>query len=165
MKRLLLPCLVLLVASVAIAHPHFQKTTSVKIGDGEVSVSFVTVPANMSHLANLAEGQFVSPGRPSLTLSVDLKAGSATIPAGAYQVGALKKGEGWAMVLYPGKLDRGAKPDASKLITLDSQFNTSAEPVEHLVVDIGPGWGTSEGKAVVLMGFGTLWLDGVLSDG
>jgi hypothetical protein len=156
---------VLLAASVAIAHPHFQKTTSVKLGDNEVSVSFFTIPANMSHLEGLTDGEYVSPGRPSLKVSADLKAGSATIPAGTYQVGAVKKGDGWTMVLYPGELGREEKPDPSKFITLDSQFNTSAESVEHLVVDIGPGWGTSEGKAVVLIGFGTLWLDGVISDG
>ena len=165
MKKVLLLGLVLLTASVVIAHPHFTKTTSVKIGDNEVSVSFYTVPVNMSRLDGLADGAFVSPGRPSLKVSADLKAGSVSIPAGTYQVGAVKKGDGWTMVLYPGELGREEKPDLSKAITLDSQFNTSAEPVEHLVVDIGPGWGTSEGKAVVLIGFGTLWLDGVISDG
>jgi hypothetical protein len=166
MKKPLAVCaLVLLAAAVASAHPHFRKTTTVKMGEQEVSVSFFTVPANMSHLEGLADGAFVSPGRPSLKVSADLKAGSASIPAGSYLVGAIKKGDGWKMVLYPGDLGRGEEPDLSKVIKLVSQFKTSAEPVEHLVVDIGPGSGTSQGKAVVLIGFGTLWLDGVISDG
>ena len=67
------------------------------------------------------------------------------------------------MVLYPGKLERGEKPDLSKVIKLDSQFNKSADTADHLVVDIGPGWGSNDGKTVVLIGFGTLWLDGVIS--
>ena len=101
----------------------------------------------------------------SLKVSASLKAGSVSIPAGTYQVGAVKKGDGWTMVLYPGEVGNGEQPDLSRAIRLDSQFDASGDPVEHLVVDLGPGWGSSEGKAVVLMGFGNLWLDGVLSDG
>ena len=81
-----------------------------------------------------------------------------------YLVGAVKNGDGWTMALYPGKLERGEKPDLSKAIKLDSQLNTSTDGAEHLVVDIGPGWGKNQGKAVVLIGFGTLWLDGAISD-
>ncbi len=165
MKKLFaLGGLVFLTASVVMAHPHFTKTTAVKMGEQEVSVSFFTVPANMSRLEGIADGEFVSPGQPSLKVPAALKAGSASIPAGTYLVGAVKKGDGWAMVLYPGKLERGEKPDLSKAIKLDSQFNTSTDGAEHLVVDIGPGWGKNQGKAVVLIGFGTLWLDGAISD-
>jgi hypothetical protein len=164
MKRFFVLCLVLLTASAVIAHPHFRKTTTAKMGDNEVSVSFFTVPANMSHLEGIADGEFVSPGQPSLKVSANLKAGSAAIPAGTYLVGAVKKGDGWMMVLYPGELGRGETPDMSKVIKLDSQFNKSSDAAEHLVVDIGPGWGNSAGKAVVLIGFGTMWLDGVISD-
>ncbi len=164
MKKFFVFCLVLLTASAVIAHPHFRKTTSVKMGDNELSISFFTVPANMTHLEGIADGEFLSPGRPSLKVSADLKAGAASIPAGTYLVGAVKKGDSWEMVLYPGELGRDEKPDMSKVIKLDSQFNKSAEPAEHLVVDIYPGSGKSEGKAVVLIGFGTMWLDGVISD-
>lgn len=164
MKKFFVLCMVLLTASAVIAHPHFRKTTSAKIGDNDVSISFFTVPANMTHLEGIADGEFVSPGRPSLKASADLTAGSASIPAGTYVVGAVKKGDGWTMVLYPGELGRDETPDMSKVIKLDSQFNKSAEPAAHLVVDIYPGSGKSEGKAVVLIGFGTMWLDGVISD-
>ena len=165
MKKLLaLGGLLFLTASVAVAHPHFRKTISVKMGEQEVSVSFFTVPANMTHLEGVADGGFVAPGNPSLKIAADLKGGSATIPAGTYLVGAIKKGDGWTMVLYPGKLERGEKPDLSKVIKLDSQFKKSGDSTEHLVVDIGPGWDKNEGKAVVLIGFGDLWLDGVIGD-
>ncbi len=163
-KLVVLGGLVFLTASVVAAHPHFRKTTTVKMGDQDVSVSFVTVPANMTHLDGIADGEFVAPGQPTLKVAADLKGGSASIPAGEYLVGAVKKGDGWTMVLYPGKLERGEKPDLAKAVKLDSQFDTSTDTSEHLVVDIGPGWGKSEGKAVVLIGFGTLWLDGVISD-
>lgn len=163
MKKFFVLCLVLLTASAVIAHPHFRKTTTVKIGDSDVSVSFFTVPSNMSHLEGIADGEFVSPGRPSLKVSADLTAGSASIPAGTYVVGAVKKGESWAMVLYPGELGRDETPDMSKVIKLDSQFHKSSDPAEHLVVDIYPGSGKAEGKAVVMIGFGTMWLDGVIS--
>jgi hypothetical protein len=165
MKKLFVVCgLLFLAASVVTAHPHFRKTTTVKMGEQEVSVSFRTVPANMSRLEGIADGEFVSPGQPSLKVSAALKAGSASIPAGTYLVGAVKNGDGWTMALYPGKLERGEKPDLSKAIKLDSQLNTSTDGAEHLVVDIGPGWGKNQGKAVVLIGFGTLWLDGAISD-
>ena len=61
-------------------------------------------------------------------------------------------------------VQRGEKPDLAKAIKLDSQFNKSGDTTEHLVVDLGPGWGKNEGKAVVLLGFGNLWLDGAISD-
>jgi hypothetical protein len=165
MKKLAVLCgLVVLAASVAVAHPHFGKTVSVKMGDNEVSVKFFTVPANMSHLEGLKDGDFVSPGQPTLTVSADLKAGATTIPAGTYLVGAIKEGDGWTMVLHPGKPARGEEPDLSKVIKLQSQFTKSNDSAEHLVVDVGPGWGKNSGKAVVLIGFGNLWLDGVISD-
>ena len=165
MKKLGVACaLTALVASVAMAHPHFRKTVTAKIGDNEVSIAFFTVPANMSHLEGIADGQFVSPGQPTLEVPADLKAGSTSIPAGTYLVGAIKKGEGWTMVLHPGKLARGEKPDLSKVIELPSQFAKSSDTAEHLVVDIGPGWGKNSGKAVVVLAFGNLWLDGAITD-
>ena len=51
-------------------------------------------------------------------------------------MGAIKKGDGWVMVLSPGKPARGEKPDLSKVIKLPSQFNKSADTAEHLVVDV-----------------------------
>ena len=103
MKKLLILAIVMLTATVLVAHPHFQKTTSAKLTDDlEVSISFYTVPANMDHVANIGNGEFVSPGLPKLTNSSAITVGEASIPAGTYTVGVVKNGaDDWTMVLSP----------------------------------------------------------------
>ena len=73
-----------------------------------------------------------------------------------------KSDSDWQMVLSPGALAFGDSPDKAKLIELDSSFRKSAEPVGHLVVDIFPGDGKFEGKAVILLGFGSMWVEGLI---
>ena len=164
MKKLSIVAVVLLAATVLAAHPHFQKTTTAKLsGDVEVSLSFTTVPANMAHLDGIANGDFVSPGLPRFETGTALTAGSASVPAGTYTVGAVKNGaDDWTMVLSPGELGFNDSPDMSKLIKLDSDYMTSQDNTEHLVVDIFPGEGKFEGKAVILLGFGTMWVQGLI---
>jgi hypothetical protein len=54
---------------------------------------------------------------------------------------------------------------ARGLIKLDSLYSeTTAEGIEHLVVDIEPGSGKFEGKVIGFIGFGKMLLSGVLSD-
>ena len=164
MKKALVIAVVLLSATALVAHPHFQKTTSAQLSeDVEVSLSFFTIPANMEHLATIANGEFVSPGLPKFTSATAITAGMATIPAGTYTVGVVKNGaEDWTMVLSPGELAFGQTPDMSKLIKLDSAFHKSTDDTGHLVVDIFPGEGKFDGKAVILLGFGTLWVQGLI---
>lgn len=164
MKRMLILAVVLLSATALVAHPHFQKTTSAQLTeDVEVSLTFFTIPANMEHLATIANGDFVSPGLPKFKSTTAITAGMATIPAGTYTVGVIKNGsEDWTMALSPGELAFGASPDMSKLIKLDSAFFKSNDDSGHLVVDIFPGEGKFEGKAVILLGFGTMWVQGLI---
>ena len=164
MKKVLVLAVVLLSATALVAHPHFQKTTTAKLSDTvEVSLSFFTVPANMSHLADIATGDFVSPGLPKFKSGNAITAGGASIPAGTYTVGVIKNGaDDWTMALSPGELGFGDKPDMSKLIKLDSSFMKGNDPVAHLVVDVFPGSGKFEGKAVILLGFGTMWVEGLI---
>lgn len=152
--------------SVLFAHPHFQKTTSATLpGDVEVSVSFFTVPSNMAHADSTANGDFVAPGLPALEISSALTAGSVKIPQGTYTLGAVKNGaDDWTMALHPGKLGFNDTPDKSKLIKLESSYMKSSDSSNHLVVDIQPGHGKTEGKAVLTLGFGPMVLDGVLSN-
>ena len=61
--------LVLLLApSFSLAHPHFNKTVSVKLpGDAEATISYQTVPANVSHAENAPVGTFVTPRRQAVS--------------------------------------------------------------------------------------------------
>ena len=164
MKKVLILAVVMLSATALVAHPHFQKTTTAKLSeDVEVSISFFTVPANMEHLAEIGNGEFVSPGLPKFKSGSDITAGETAVPAGTYTVGVIKNGSAdWTMVLSPGELGFGDSPYMSKLIKLDSMFTQGNDPTGHLVVDIFPGEGKFDGKAVILIGFGTMWVHGVV---
>ena len=164
MKKLLL---VLLLGSLSLtlvlAHPHIGKKVSVKIGGTDVSVQYSTSPANMSRLEGVAVGDFVTTGA-RLTLGGELNAGGATLAAGDYVVGTVRKGKSnWTMVLYPGSLGRGESPDKSKLVELGSAFSGDMAHVDHISLDLAPGSGSMAGKVVLVWRFGPLHLTGALS--
>lgn len=50
----------------------------------------------------------------------------------------------------------------SKVIRLDSLFSDSIGTAEHLVIDINAGFGEFEGKPVLTIHFGGLFLAGAL---
>jgi hypothetical protein len=156
---------VLLAAATAAAHPHFNKTVTAKLPSGvDVSITYNTTPANEIHAAKAVVGQFVTPRRPMLKLSGEIKAGAVTIPAGEYTIGVIKNSEtDWTMALYPGAVPRGETPDAAKTIKLESMFSSDHGIAEHMLVDITPGHGKFEGRAVLTLHFGNLFLSGALS--
>jgi len=157
--------ILLLAAATATAHPHFNKTVTAKLPSGaEATVTYNTTPANEIHAAKAAVGTFVTPRRPMLKLSAEVKAGAVTIPAGEYTVGVIKNSEkDWTMALYPGAVARGETPDVAKAIKLESLFSSTHGPAEHMLVDITPGDGKLEGRAVLTLHFGNLFLSGALS--
>jgi hypothetical protein len=67
------------------------------------------------------------------------------------------------MALFPGAPERGKPVDMAKLIKLDSMLESAKGTAEHMLVDLTPGHGKFEGKAVVTLHFGTLFLAGVLA--
>ena len=154
----------LLAAGAAMAHPHFNKTVTAKLPSGiDATVTYNTTPANEIHATKAAVGTFVTPRRPMLKLSGEVKAGAVTIPAGEYTIGVIKKSEkDWVMALYPGAAPREGA-DVAKAIPLESAFSTTHGPAEHMLVDITPGDGTLTGRAVLTLHFGTLFLEGALS--
>ena len=156
---------VLLAAVTANAHPHFNKTVTAKLPSGvDATVTYNTTPANEIHAAKAAVGTFVTPRRPMLKLSGEIKAGAVTIPAGEYTIGVIKNGENdWTMALYPGAAPRGETPDVAKTIKLESLFSSTHGIAEHMLVDITPGHGKLEGRAVLTLHFGNLFLSGALS--
>jgi hypothetical protein len=149
----------------ALAHPHFQKTIAVKLPSGtEVTLTYGTTPANEMRAAEVKVGAFVTPRRPMLKLSAELKAGAISLPAGDYTIGVIKNGENdWTMALYPGALDRGATPDPAKVIKLDSVYSGAQGKAEHMLLDITPGEGKFEGKAVLTLHFGSMFLAAALT--
>lgn len=169
MKRLgsalLLLAVVVLDARPALAHPHFQKTITVKLPSGtEVTLTYGTTPANEMRAAEVKVGAFVTPRRPMLKLSAELKAGTVTLPAGEYTIGVIKNGDNdWTMALYPGVLDRAATPDPAKTIKLDSVYSSAHGKAEHMLIDITPGADKFEGKAVLTLHFGTMFLAAALT--
>ena len=157
--------LLLVVASIALAHPHFRKSVTAQLpGEVEATITYGTTPANETHAQSTETGTFITPRRPTLTLSGEVKAGSVTLAAGDYTIGVIKNSASdWTMALLQGKLARGDTPDMSKVIKLDSMYSASQGTSEHMLLDITPGAGKFEGKAVLTLHFGSMYLAGALS--
>ena len=158
--------LTLLTAAAAMAHPHFNKTVTAKLPSGvDATITYNTTPANEIHAAKAAVGTFVTPRRPLLKLSGEIKAGAVTVPAGDYTIGVVKNSEtDWTMALYPGVIPRGGEDvDVAKAIKLESMFSTAQGTAEHMLLDISPGHGKLENRAVLTLHFGHLFLAGALS--
>jgi len=154
-----------LFAGVALAHPHFNKTVTATLpGSVEVTITYNTTPSNEVHAQNAKAGEFVTPRRPVLKLSAELKTEKQTLAAGEYTIGAIKVADKeWVLALYPGRIPRGETPDVAKAIKLESQFAADKGTAEHMLIDITPGHGKFEGKAVLTLHFGALFLAGVLA--
>jgi len=167
MKRVAALCatLGLLEAGSAAAHPHFNKTVTAKLPSGvEATITYNTTPANELRATEAAVGTFVTPRRPLLKLSAALDTGNGSVPAGDYTIGVIKNAEkDWTMALYPGALGRADKPDVAKAIKLESVFSSDHGVAEHMLIDITPGAGRFEGRAVLTLHFGGLFLSGALS--
>ena len=165
MKRTALALLLASAAVTAVAHPHFNKTITAKLPSGaEATITYNTVPSNEIHAQNAKVGDFVTPRRPTLKLSAEIKTDKHTIAAGEYTIGVIKNGDkDWTMGLYPGAPERGKPVDLAKVIKLDSMLESGKGTAEHMLVDLTPGHGKFEGKAVLTLHFGTLFLSGVLA--
>ena len=153
------------VATVALAHPHFNKTVTASLPQGvEATITYNTTPANETHAQTAKVGEFVTPRRPVLKLSAELKTEKATLAAGEYTIGVIKNSDkDWTLAVYPGRIERGTTPDSAKAIRLDSIFSSDKGTAEHMLIDITPGSGRFLGKAVLTLHFGTLFLSGVLA--
>lgn len=155
----------LVTASFTLAHPHFNKTVTCQLPSGaEATIKYNTTPANLAHAENAAVGTFITPRRPTLTLSADVMSGGTSVPAGEYTIGVIKNEAGdWTMALYKGALGRGMEPDMAQVIKLDSMYSGNEGSADHMLIDITPGKGEFEGKAVLTLHFGTMFLAGSLS--
>jgi len=154
-----------ILAAAAWAHPHFNKTITADLpGEVQATITYNTTPANETRATQAPVGVFTTPRGPKLKLSADLKSGEKVVaPAGEYTIGVIKVSESdWTMALYPGAVPRGAAADPTKVIKLESIFDSKVAPADHMLIDITPGHGKFEGKAVLTLHFGTLFLSGLL---
>lgn len=156
-----LACLV--VATLAVGHPHFNKTVSTTIGEVEVSVAYNSTDANMEHVAAVEPGTFVSPRGPRLNLSADVMAGDVSIAAGEYTIGVIQGDDGsWTMALHEGRIPRGEMPDMAKVMKLDSRYSEDMGTADHMLIDITAGSGDFAGKPVLTIHFGGMHLQAAL---
>ena len=166
MKRTLTAFFVMAVAAYASAHPHFNKTITADLPGGvQAVITYNTTPANETRAMEAVVGVFTTPRAPKLKLSADLKSGEkVALAAGEYVIGVVKlSATDWTMALYPAPLPpRPAAPDPAKVIRLESIFDEKIAPAAHMLIDITPGHGKFEGKAVLTLHFGTLFLSGLL---
>ena len=165
MKRALAVVTLVGLGAYASAHPHFNKTITADLPGGvQAVITYNTTPANETRATEAPVGVFTTPRAPKLKLSADLKAGDKVVlAAGEYIIGVVKvSATDWTMALYNGTLVRGSAPDPAKVIKLDSIFDAKIAPAAHMLIDITPGHGKFEGKAVLTLHFGTLFLSGLL---
>ncbi|MBK5255833.1 MAG: hypothetical protein JJE39_07360 [Vicinamibacteria bacterium] len=165
MKRTLSILALVGLGAIASAHPHFNKTITAALPGGvEATITYNTTPANETRATDAPIGVFTTPRGPKLKLSADVKTGeTVSVPAGEYVIGVIKlSASDWTMALYPGSLARGAAADPAKVIKLESIFDSKVAPADHMLIDITPGHGKFEGKAVLTLHFGTLFLSGLL---
>lgn len=158
------PVIALMVTTLALAHPHLSKTITVKLPEGgDVTISYATEPSNESHTSRAAAGSFLHAGA-RITLSAQVKAGAVTLAAGEYTIGALKNGDSdYTMALYPGRIRLSDTTDMAKITKLESVFSRDMGNAPHMLVDIAPGHGKLEGRTVLTLHFGSLYLAGALS--
>ena len=62
------------------------------------------------------------------------------------------------MALHPGRLRQREVAVTPTLILLDTVFSDSNGSSDHLVIDFSPGTGRFEGKVVLTLHLGTLFL-------
>jgi len=166
MKRSLAVLAIAALGTQAVAHPHFNKTITADLpGSVQAVISYNTTPSNETRATDAPLNLFTSPRNPKLKLSADLKTGDkVSVPAGEYIIGVVKlSATDWAMALYPAPLPaRPAPADPAKVIKLESIFESKVAPADHMLIDITPGHGKFEGKAVMTLHFGSLFLSGLL---
>ncbi len=157
--------LVVLAAALVNAHPHFRKAVVAKLPDLEIRLEYITYPWNPSHLSEVKEGFIFSCGNATVELSRPVSDGTKEIAAGKYLLRARAKDvDHWTLLLVPPPPDRNTPPDMAKAIELETKTLTGRPVNDHLSLDISPGHGETDGKALFVLSWGDRQLEGVLAD-
>ncbi len=164
-RNLLFVALVIIgVAVVVSAHPHFRKTVIARLPDLEVKLEYVTLPWNPAHLAEVKEGFVFNCGGATVEFNKPVKIGEQELAAGKYVLRARAKDvDHWTFILLPPPPDRNTPPDMSKAVELATKTLTGQQVHQHLSLDITPGHGDTDGKALFVLNWGDRQLEGVLA--
>ncbi len=164
-KNLLFAALVMLgLAVVVSAHPHFRKTVIATLPDLEVKLAYTTLPWNPAHLAEVKEGFVFHCGGATVEFNKPVKIGAQELAAGKYLLRARAKDvNNWTFILLPAPPDRNTQPDMTKAIELATKTLTGQPIQQHLSLDITPGHGDTDGKALFVLNWGDRQLEGVLA--
>lgn len=163
--RLLLLGLFLIGSAAVVDHPHFGKTVTASLpGPVELSVRYSTVPAQEMDTEGAPLGKFLNPRAPILQVSETVRLGSTEIPSGNYTIGLIKNGsDDWTLALHPGRLRQKEVAVTPNIILLNTLSSRSSGRSDHLVIDFNPGTGRFEGKVVLTLHWGTLFLAAEIS--
>ena len=165
--RLVLFAAILAVSAAAVvnAHPHFRKSVVAKLPDLEIKLEYITYPWNPSHLSDVKDGFIFNCGNATVEFSKPVTAGGKEIAAGRYLLRARAKDvDSWTFLLVTPPPDRSTPPDMTKAIDLVTKTLTGRPVNDHLSLDISPGHGETEGKALFVLSWGDRQLEGVLAE-
>lgn len=159
-------CAVLVSAAFLPSHPHFRKSITAKLPAGlEVKLEYTTLPWNPAHLSEVKDGFVFHCGNATVELGANVKNGSSDIPAGKYLLRTRAKDvDHWIFFLVPQPPDRTTPPDMSKAIELPTGTSRTDTSHGHLTLDLTPGDGDNDGKAVFVLAWGDRLLEGVLAE-
>ena len=126
LKSVFLAIAILLTISMAVAHPHFNRTSKISMGQGQdVTITHVTFPWNEANPDRMpADGWAVGGAKVATTMA--LTSGGTSIPAGEYGVKINKASKGFSMQLTSG----------DKTYDLESKNTTGLSDQDHLMIDI-----------------------------
>lgn len=142
MKLRLVAALAFAVGSLAIAHPHFPKIVTMRMGFEKdaptIQVEHLTVTFNKDGFEKAKAGDTWHLAGAKLTSELDVEIGGKAIAKGEYALLTRKteKGE-WELVLDPeGKPFQ--RTLSEKAIALATKFETGKPVQEHLRIDLQP---------------------------
>jgi len=146
------------------AHPHISKVVTTQLpGGNEITVSYQSTPVQEINLGSAPVNWFLNPWAPLLRVSQDIESDGRRIEKGAYTVGLFKQEDGgWGLALQPGRLVLPRKELSDEMILLKSIFSTARGSSGHLVMDFAPGEGELEGKIVLTVQLGSIFVAGEL---
>lgn len=150
-KNLVFLALLALSLTVLAAHPHFQRTSSVTLAQGqEISLSHVTYPWNEANPDRIPP-QGWDIGGATLDASMELSSGSTSIPAGKYNLRLTKEGADYQMHLVNGDQD----------YALNSETERGLSMQDHLMIDLH----VTGGSSYLDLRFGTFNIRGKITNG